>query len=172
MKKKYMIILSIFLVTSIVTISIVLKIKPNTKNSVHTNVVKPLVKKEEKCKEVDNKYKVILVTNNDNKVENIETCTTCEDKELTNLSKEGFDFDGWYYDSDFKTKINSNKIKELIKKEKKEKNCLVGYEDITLYAKWNEKPKEEVKEEQPTSTPEIVETTNNRGRIYYTRTNY
>ena len=63
-------------------------------------------------------------------------------------------------------------LNSTIKKEKKEKDCLVGYEDITIYAKWNEKPKEEPApstsenvenvqvEEQQASTSEVVENIN------------
>ena len=156
MKKLFIILLSLFLTGSIVSVSIVLNNKEKGK-LFSSDISKTIVKKKEKCKEVNNKYKIILITNNDNKVESIETCTDCDDKELPNLTRDGFDFAGWYYDSDFKTNVNSSKIKELTKKEKKDNNCLIGYEDITVYAKWNEKPKQEEKEETSSAEEEIVD---------------
>ena len=159
MKKVYIIIISIsiFVIGSITALFVILNTKTDNKKNNSSSTKETSLKRKEKCKKADEKYNIIFVTNSDYKIDNIETCISCEDKEIVNPSKEGFDFDGWYYESDFKTKISSNKIKDLVKREKKEKECLIGYEDITLYAKWNEKIIEEQPEEIVTnSTQEVL----------------
>lgn len=49
-------------------------------------------------------------------------------------SRDGYEFAGWYYDSELRNEV-SNKIET--KNKLNEYGCHIGYEDVTLYAKWN-----------------------------------
>ena len=51
--------------------------------------------------------------------------------------RDGYNFDGWYYDKDFTKKIdftNSIDFKPISKFDNKK--CQIGFEDIEIYAKW------------------------------------
>ncbi len=51
--------------------------------------------------------------------------------------KDGYTFDGWYYDQEFTKKLNvTNTINLPRTPTFDENNCQTGYENITLYAKW------------------------------------
>lgn len=55
-------------------------------------------------------------------------------------ARDGYDFDGWYYDKEFTKKIeftNSINFKPIPKYDNKK--CQVGFEDIEIYAKWKKK---------------------------------
>ncbi len=51
--------------------------------------------------------------------------------------RDGYNFDGWYYDNEFTKKIdftNSIDFKPISKFDNKK--CQIGFEDIEIYAKW------------------------------------
>ena len=51
--------------------------------------------------------------------------------------RDGYNFDGWYYDNEFTKKIdftNSIDFKPIPKFDNKK--CQIGFEDIEIYAKW------------------------------------
>lgn len=55
-------------------------------------------------------------------------------------SKEGFDFEGWYYDKELTKKVDATSSRDISPVPNYYKNkCLIGYKDITLYAKWVKK---------------------------------
>ena len=65
-------------------------------------------------------YNITFIYNNGEENTSI-TCKKAEEIDLPNPSKEGYDFDGWYTDSDLKTKFSKeNKLES----------------DLSLYAKW------------------------------------
>ena len=155
MKKVGIVILSIVIICSIVGITIFIHNKQTARKTVYTNLKKTDIKEE--CEKPNNKYRIIFVTNYDSSLENIETCPTCEDQEIPIISQDNYDFDGWYYDKEFNNKINSNKIKDLSRKEIRKNNCLIGYEDITLYAKWIEKEQEQTEENSNDLNQEVAQ---------------
>ena len=64
----------------------------------------------------------------------------CPDDAYENIytpTKEGFTFDGWYYDEEFKNKVTVTNTNDLPKTPTFDENeCQTGYKDITLYSKW------------------------------------
>ena len=98
-------------------------------------------KKERPCSSIDGgSYKLYFVTNNDQKLEALDICIACNPdsyKELPTLNKEGYTFEGWYYDKEFHNKINNIKTNYIkVRPKKNSKGCVIDYEDITIYAKW------------------------------------
>lgn len=70
------------------------------------------------------------------------TISVSNNENLLDVSREGYKFAGWYYDEEL-----TNKVADLTFTQKfAENGCLVGYEDITIYAKWE---KQEIDKEVP-----------------------
>lgn len=88
---------------------------------------------------IDNKYDIKFNTYGGTKINSISFCTTCSSDELLpKPTRNGYTFDGWYYDSDFKNKVNGLYVRNVETTEKRDTgNCLIGYKDVQLYAKWN-----------------------------------
>ena len=88
-------------------------------------------------------YNLIFVTNSNKKINNISVCIACSPDSYDNLPtpiKSGYKFDGWYYDKKLKNKVSAIKTNEITPVSKKNKhNCVIGYYDIKLYAKWTNK---------------------------------
>ena len=86
-------------------------------------------------------FNIFFNTNNNQEINNMTVCIGCAPetyKDLPIPSSEGYSFEGWYYDEDLTKKVevtNSMEITPIVKKNKK--GCMIGHEDINLYAKWN-----------------------------------
>lgn len=52
-------------------------------------------------------------------------------------SRDGYSFDGWYYDKEFTKKIEFTNSIDFKPIPKYEDGCQMGFEDIKIYAKWN-----------------------------------
>lgn len=79
------------------------------------------------------------------------TISIVKDEELLVPSKEGYIFAGWYYDEEF-----TNEVSDLTFIQNFDENgCLVGYEDIVIYAKW-EKKNETPKVDNPETGDNII----------------
>ena len=51
--------------------------------------------------------------------------------------KDGYTFDGWYFDTEYNNKVGVVNTKDLPRTPiYDQNNCHIGYENITLYAKW------------------------------------
>lgn len=50
--------------------------------------------------------------------------------------RDGYIFDGWYYDKDFTKKIEFTSSIDIKPVPKYDNKCQVGFEDIEIYAKW------------------------------------
>ncbi len=91
----------------------------------------------------DNPYKIIFNSNGGEEIESIEICENCErpkDNFLPVLTKKGYNFEGWYYDSMFLMKADVKTIDELkVSIDRDVKGCDSKYLDINLYALWTEK---------------------------------
>ena len=87
-------------------------------------------------------YTLKFNTDGGNKLENMSVCIACSPdsySELPTPTKLDKAFDGWYYDKDLKKAVKAEttlKIEPVKKLDKR--GCHVGYEDITLYAKWRD----------------------------------
>ena len=68
----------------------------------------------------------------DGKVEKSSKINAGSNADLSALKKEGYTFDGWYLDKEFKTKATKIDAKEV----KDAKNCITGYEDVAVYGKF------------------------------------
>ena len=61
-------------------------------------------------------------------------------QDLPNPSRDGYTFDGWYYDSELTNKVNTKSTRDISPVAEYDKNkCFKGYKTITLYAKWLKK---------------------------------
>lgn len=87
-------------------------------------------------------FEIIFNTNGGNKIESMHTCIACSPDSYPLLpipTKEGYIFDGWYYDKSFNNKVAGDSSLDVNPKESFDKNgCRTGYENVTLYAKWVE----------------------------------
>lgn len=88
---------------------------------------------------IDNTYEIKFNTYGGTKINNISFCTTCSSDELLpKPTRSGYTFSGWYYDSKFERQVEGLYIRNVVTTEKRDTgNCLVGYNDVQLYAKWN-----------------------------------
>ena len=85
-------------------------------------------------------FNIVFNTNGGEKLSPMDVCIACAPdtyNELPIPTKEGYKFDGWYYDKHFLRKVNVNSTLDITPVPKKDGKCVVGYKDITLYAKWS-----------------------------------
>lgn len=86
-------------------------------------------------------FDIIFNTNGGNEISSIHGCIACSPDSYPDLPipvKENSTFDGWYYDANFQNKVEGTSTLNITPKQSVGKNgCQTGYEDITLYAKWN-----------------------------------
>ena len=55
-------------------------------------------------------------------------------------NREGYSFDGWYYDSELTDKVNTASTRDISPVAEYDKHkCFKGFKTITLYAKWLKK---------------------------------
>ncbi|MBQ1551150.1 MAG: InlB B-repeat-containing protein [Bacilli bacterium] len=147
MKKKFLISLAI-IIPVVAIIALVCKFIFN-KNSVDTNDdnnITERVKKEECNQDIGGSFNIKFNTNGGNVITSMEVIINTDNyQDLPIPVRDGFSFDGWYFDIDLNSKVgvtNSKDIEPI--SEYDNNNCLIGYKDIDLYAKWNELPKVEV----------------------------
>ena len=73
-------------------------------------------------------------------VETMHVCIACAPEtysELPVITKDGFTFGGWYYDKEFSDIVEIEKTNEITpQQDYDDDGCVIGYKDITLYAKW------------------------------------
>ena len=85
-------------------------------------------------------FKVNYNTNGGNALESDSVCVGCDPSiaaALPTPTKEGYKFVGWYYDSALTKAVGGEKTSNVAHVLKYDANgCHIGYEDITLYAKW------------------------------------
>ena len=84
-------------------------------------------------------FTLYFETNGKEKIESMHICIAGSPDSYKDIPIPKDDsFEGWYYDEDFKNKvevISSKDIKPI--PEKDAKGYCIGFKDITLYAKWN-----------------------------------
>ncbi len=84
-------------------------------------------------------YKIVYNTNGGNKIESFSHCGGCAYAEVPMLpvpKRNGYKFDGWYYDKSLKNKVTvGNALDVTYTKRYDEKGC-VTQDTVNLYAKW------------------------------------
>ena len=95
------------------------------------------VKETVKCDDIEKSFEIKFDTLGGNEIKSIRYST--DSSSLPVATREGYIFKGWYYDKDYKSQVETSKVSEIkIYEIKNLGNCIVGYNDITLYAKWEE----------------------------------
>jgi len=87
-------------------------------------------------------YHLVLHKNNEEEKEYMHVGIACSPDSYLDLpipKKEGYTFDGWYYDEELKKKVEVTNTREIPPVPEREDDCIVGYQDISLYAKWKKK---------------------------------
>lgn len=110
------------------------------KNDIENN--KTDDKKEEKeeivCPTESYYYKVIYNTNGGVGLESVTVCSSCEleNVELPKSKRDGYAFDGWYYDANLIEKVDVNDITKLKYEQEYDENECIKLTEVNLYAKW------------------------------------
>ena len=168
-KKIFIIFIPTIVIASIVGVYLFLNNKPTSNIKKDNNIIKNKkeTKKEEKCTLIDGgSFTLIFNTMGGEQISNMSVCIACSPDSYENIptpKRDGFNFDGWYYDKDLKNKIDFTNTKDFkAVQEKDKKGCVIGYKNIEIFAKWNEIPKEETKQETKQDTNVVTnnETTN------------
>ena len=85
-------------------------------------------------------FNVIFNTNGGDEIPSMHVGIACSPdsyEDLPSPTREGYDFAGWYYDSDFKKKVDFTNSIDFIPIPEYDKNkCIIGHKDIEIYAKW------------------------------------
>lgn len=101
---------------------------------------KPVAKPQD-CENISGGGYNLVFKSEGKEIQKMHVCIACSPdsyEDLITPEKDGYAFDGWFYDEDLKDMVtvsNSLEIEPITKKDKN--NCIEGYEDITLYAKWS-----------------------------------
>lgn len=143
MKKRIVLgtILVLILVVIFACIFVNFSNKEKTKNEDNKVINKEKVKK--KCIPfTGGSFSLIFNTNGGEEIDSMSICIACSPDSYLDIptpKKDGYNFDGWHYDKDFTKKIEFTNTKDFkaIPKYDKDK-CMIGYEDIEIFAKWSE----------------------------------
>lgn len=92
------------------------------------------------CQNVEKEFNLIYNTNGGNVIAT-ELVKETNNEELPTPTKEGYIFKGWYKNSSLTTAVSSNKKIDLLTAITTD-NCINGYKDVTLYAKWENEIKQ------------------------------
>lgn len=117
-------------------------------------------------------FTLYFETNGGSQIDKTTVCVGCapSDTLLPVPVKEGYDFTGWYKNKELTAKFSGDKISDVSSTPKyDEYTCQVGYNDVTLYAGWQEKshavapPSEEKPDENEPNSPNQSDTSKNEG---------
>ncbi len=162
MKKIFIIFCSIVIIASGVGITYLVLYDNNDNNN--SEEIKNDKSKKEECVFLDGgSYNLIFNTNGGKEISSINICIACSPDSYENIptpTRDGYNFDGWYFDKELTKKIEftSTKDFEIIPEYDKNK-CIIGYIDIEIFAKWIEKPKEDTKKKTTTQKKSSTNTT-------------
>ncbi len=85
-------------------------------------------------------FGIIYNTNGGESLELSSVCIACPPNSYSTLpvpTKEGYTFDGWYYDKEFTKKVDGDSTLNVEPNPILEKGtCITGYNNVTIYAKW------------------------------------
>lgn len=87
-------------------------------------------------------FSLIFDTNEGNEIDSMPICIACGPDTYGDLPtpvKDNYVFSGWYYDKELTKGVKTMSTLDIEAEVLKDKNgCIIGYNDITLYAKWGE----------------------------------
>lgn len=140
--KKLFIICGMVLILALLCIVYFLIIKPKSE--------------EKKCEPiVGGSFTIHYNSLGGNDIEDAKVCVACSPdsyEDLPTPEKEGYVFDGWYFDRFLKRRVSGTSTLSISpRKSVNEEGCEIGYKDIFLYAKWvkeGEKTTAELEEEK------------------------
>ena len=86
---------------------------------------------------------ITFETNGGDTVPTTTVCVTCNtagsNVKIPEVKKKKANFNGWYYDKNFKKRFSGADLTDIAKNPKYDDNgCQIGYSDVTLYAKWED----------------------------------
>ncbi len=85
-------------------------------------------------------FNIFFETNGGEKLSNIHVGVGVDPDSYDDLPipiREGYTFDGWYFDSKLNDKVNSTSTRDISPVGEYDKHkCFIGFKPITLYAKW------------------------------------
>ena len=93
-------------------------------------------------------FNLIFDTGGGDELASMKICIACSPdsyKDIPIPTRNGYKFMGWFTDKEFTNRITFTNTKEFKSVPKYDKdNCVIGFEDITIHAKWEEDlPKED-----------------------------
>ena len=160
MKKKLLISFGILIsVLFIILLTYQLKYKNSKKETKYNDNTTISTKKiKDKCAPFTGEsFNIIFITNGGNEIVNMNVGVAANQDSYQDLPipvKEGYNFEGWYFDTAFNNKVEVTNSKDINPiPEYDDNNCLIRYKDIELYANWIELPKEEINN----STQEVIQ---------------
>lgn len=127
MKNKLFFITIGIIIILIVIILVIIKQNNNTSN------------KYEECI-TGGGYTLKFDTNGGEELSSIHVCIACPPDAYEDLpipQKDGYKFDGWYYDKSLTKQVKVKNTMDITPNAKtNDADCVIGYNDITLHAKW------------------------------------
>lgn len=166
MKKKLLISFAIIIpVITIIVVGSMFIFNMKKENIKNDNNITERIKKEECSQYTGGSFNIKLNSNDENDITSLNVGVGTDADSYQDLPipvREGFSFDGWYYDVELNNKVDITNSKDITPiPEYDNKNCLIGYKDIELYAKWIELPKEKVNDskQEISQNIQIVEPT-------------
>ena len=85
-------------------------------------------------------YSIIYDTMGGDYLEPSSNCIACttipEGMPLKTPTRKGYMFIGWYYDKNYQNKVFGSRTKDVMARPIYDGDCIVGYNDVTLYARW------------------------------------
>ena len=109
---------------------------------VKLNTKKEEINEEEPCYSITGGgFTISFNTNSDIKLGDINVCIACAPDTYEDLpipERLGYTFGGWYYDEELTNKVEATNTLDITPQPiYKQENCISGYKNITLHAKWN-----------------------------------
>ena len=125
--KKKLLIISIFIIIIVIVIVFILVFKKDKNVKIS-------------CIDIEGgSYNIIFNSNEGSLIDNITVNIESDNNiEIPESIKSGYNFIGWYLDNELNNKLEVSNVNDIESKPIKENGCIKGYEDINLYAKWEE----------------------------------
>ena len=87
-------------------------------------------------------FSIIFNTNGGDEISSMSVCIACSPDSYLDLPvpvRDGYVFDGWYYDNGLSKMVESTNSIDIKPIPQYDNNCTIGYKDIEIYAKWVKK---------------------------------
>ncbi|MBR4261829.1 MAG: InlB B-repeat-containing protein [Bacilli bacterium] len=169
MKRIIIIFFTIVIITS-GSFIIYLTIGDKNKENNNTPEIKKDSPEKEECNSIDGgSYNLIFNTNGGKEISSMNICIVCSPdsyKDIPTPVRDGYNFDGWYYDKELTNKIEFTSTKNFeVIPEYDNNKCIIGYKDIEIFAKWIEKPKETTKKNTTVQKKSSTNTTKKKEEV-------